>query len=153
MALDLESLEERILWEMPEGYVQSMLNCTADGEYICVGIFEDLSKRFRVDYLHGYIGFRETYEAHPHSMIVRIHTSDDSTETIWEENNWIGHVNTSPTQANLLTFCHEDPWELVDNRIWGMDINTGKVWKIRPCTGNETVGHEYWYLDGIHIGS
>jgi oligogalacturonide lyase len=63
------------------------------------------------------------------------------------------HVNTSPTQPNLLTFCHEGPWHLVDHRIWGLDTATGKAWKIRPrMVEQERVGHEYWYMDGIHVG-
>ncbi|MBD3240762.1 MAG: hypothetical protein GF331_09275 [Chitinivibrionales bacterium] len=72
--------------------------------------------------------------------------------TVWEEDYWIGHVNTSPTQPDLLTFCHEGPWHVVDNRIWGMRISEGKPWRIRPRTGDESVGHEYWYADGIHLG-
>jgi oligogalacturonide lyase len=71
---------------------------------------------------------------------------------VWEEKTWIGHVNTSPTQAHLLTFCHEGPWEMVDNRIWGMDLGSGDVWKIRPRQDEEIVGHEYWHADGERIG-
>ena len=73
-------------------------------------------------------------------------------QVVFEENYWIGHVNTSPTQPDILTFCHEGPWSEVDNRIWGLDASTGKVWKIRPSAKGEVVGHEYWFGDGIHIG-
>ncbi|MEZ4637917.1 MAG: oligogalacturonate lyase family protein [Caldilineaceae bacterium] len=73
--------------------------------------------------------------------------------TAWEENAWIGHVNTSPTIPNLLTFCHEGPWHEVDNRIWGLNIDSGDTWQIRPRTHpGEKVGHEYWYADGEHLG-
>ena len=152
VALDLNSLESRILWEMPEGFVRSMLNCTADGRHLCAGIFEDLSKRFRIDYNRGYVGFRETWEAHPLSRIVCVATDGGGAETVWEEKTWIGHVNTSPTQPHLITFCHEGPWDKVDNRIWGLDVGTGKAWMIRPREGKEAVGHEYWHADGVHIG-
>ncbi|HEU5091008.1 MAG TPA: oligogalacturonate lyase family protein, partial [Roseiflexaceae bacterium] len=43
-------------------------------------------------------------------------------------------------------------WQLVDNRIWGLDMNTGKNWKIRPSSDGERVGHEYWMADGETIG-
>jgi oligogalacturonide lyase len=33
-----------------------------------------------------------------------------------------------------------------------MDTVSGKVWKIRPTSAGEIVGHEYWFKDGIHIG-
>jgi oligogalacturonide lyase len=62
-------------------------------------------------------------------------------------------VNTSPKHPHLLTFCHEGPWNLVDNRIWGLNLETSDVWKIRPCeTEGEAVGHEYWHADGELIG-
>jgi len=152
VALDLASLDLRTLWETPEGFRRSMLNCTADGRSLCAGIFEDLSGRFRIDYGRGYIGFRETWEARPLSRIVCIATDGSGAEAVWEERYWIGHVNTSPTQSNLLTFCHEGPWDKVDNRIWGLDLSTGKAWRIRPREGQEAVGHEYWLDDGVTVG-
>ena len=151
VALDLESLELRTLWKMPEGFRRSMMNCTADGRYVCAGNFEDLSGRFRIDYLRGYIGFRETWEANPLSRVVRVATEGSGGEVVWEERSWIGHVNTSPTRANLLTFCHEGPWDKVDNRIWGLDHTTGEAWPIRPREGDEAVGHEYWLADGEFV--
>jgi len=151
VALELESLEIRPLWEMPEGFCRSMLNCTADGRFVCAGMFEDLSERFRIDYGRGYIGFPETWAANPLSRIVRGATDGSGGEVVWEGRSWIGHVNTSPTQPHLLTFCHEGPWDKVDNRIWGLDLNTGKAWMIRPREGKEAVGHEYWLADGITV--
>lgn len=71
---------------------------------------------------------------------------------MFEEQYWIGHVNTSPTKPDILTFCHEGPWDCVDNRIWGLDSSSGKVWKIRAPEENETVGHEYWHADGERVG-
>jgi oligogalacturonide lyase len=153
MAIDLQHNEMRRLWTVPQGFMNNIMNISADGEYVCTVIFEDLSDRMRIDYLHGYVGFRETWAANPLSQIVRIATDGGGAEVIWEENSWIGHVNTSPTQPHLLTFCHEGPWHEVDNRIWGLDMNTGEAWQIRPRTHpGERVGHEYWYADGIHLG-
>ena len=113
---------------------------------------EDYSDRFEVDLLHGYVGFSEYWEALPLSQIIRIAVDGGKADILWEENYWIGHVNTSPTQQNLLTFCHEGPWDRVDNRIWMLDMNTAKAWPVRPREKNEVAGHEYWYADGIHIG-
>jgi oligogalacturonide lyase len=151
LAIDLASLETRTLWSVPDGFRPSMLNCTADGRFVCAAVFEDLSARFRIDYGRGYIGFPETWEAHPLSRVVRVGTDGSGGETVWEEQSWIGHVNTSPTQPNLLTFCHEGPWNKVDNRIWGLDLDTCEPWKIRPREGDESIGHEYWLADGVHV--
>jgi oligogalacturonide lyase len=81
-----------------------------------------------------------------------VEVDSGAAQVVFEEDYWIGHVNTSPTQPDILTFCHEGPWDQVDNRIWGLNAGTGTVWKIRPTAEGEVVGHEYWFADGIHIG-
>jgi oligogalacturonide lyase len=105
-----------------------------------------------VDLLHGYVGFEEYWAARPLSRIVCVDTEDGTAETVFEEYCWVGHANTSPTLPNLLTFCHEGPWHKVDNRIWGLDLDDGRAWKIRPGQEGEAVGHEYWLADGVRIG-
>ena len=152
IALDLETLETRQLYRAPDGFTTTMTNATADGCYVMTALYEDLSSRFRVNLEHGYVGFREIWEAHPLSQILRVNVESGEAQVMWEERSWIGHINTSPTQPHLMTFCHEGPWHLVDNRIWGLDLNTGQAWKIRPTGPGEEVGHEYWFKDGIHIG-
>lgn len=153
VALDLTSLESHVIYRMEEGWDVSMINCSADGAFVYASISEDLSDRIRVDYLRGYVGFAETWEAKPLSRIIRAATDGSGGEVMYEEKYWIGHVNTSPTKPNILTFCHEGPWHRVDNRIWGFDTETGKAWKIRePKAEGENVGHEYWFADGERIG-
>ena len=152
MAIDLTTHEIRILFEMEPGWLVSMTNCSADGRYVYFGIWEDLSDTISTDLMRGYVGFAETWAAKPLSRIVRVATDGSQSDVVFEERYWIGHVNTSPTQANLLTFCHEGPWHKVDARIWGLDADTGRVWKIRPPAEGEVVGHEYWYRDGLRIG-
>ncbi|HOF60743.1 MAG TPA: oligogalacturonate lyase family protein [Candidatus Latescibacteria bacterium] len=152
VALDLITGAQRTIWSLAAGFVPSQINCTADGARVVLGIHEDLSARLRVDYLRGYVGFRETWAAKPLSRIIAIATDDSRSDTVWEERYWIGHTNASPTQSNLITFCHEGPWELVDCRIWGLDLEAGRVWKIRARrVEGEAVGHEHWLADGVHV--
>jgi oligogalacturonide lyase len=129
-----------------------MTNVTADGRYVCSVLFEDLSEEFEVDLLRGYVGFQEYWAAKPLSRVIRVDIESGKSETVFEERYWIGHVNTSPKLPHILTFCHEGPWHQVDNRIWGLDIETGEAWKIRPTVEGERVGHEYWFADGERIG-
>ncbi|MBI1280644.1 MAG: oligogalacturonide lyase [Anaerolineaceae bacterium] len=152
VALDLKTLQTRKLYRVPDGYAVNMTNVTADGQYVCTGIYEDLSMRFAVDLLHGYVGFEAYWEAKPHSQIIRINTDDGSAEVVFEEDYWIGHVNTSPKHPHIITYCHEGPWHKVDHRIWGLDMNDGRNWKIRPTEAGDQAGHEYWLADGEHIG-
>ncbi len=152
IALDLTCRSERTLYEVPPGMHAGQLNCTADGAFVCTALTEDLSGKIVMDLLHGYVGFPEYWAAHPHSQIVRIATDGSGSEVVWEEDSWIGHVNTSPTQAHLLSFCHEGPWDKVDQRIWGLDLQSGEVWKIRSTRPGDKLGHEYWLADGESLG-
>ncbi len=150
--LDLATLKTRRLMAHPRGYTGNLADFTADGKYVVTGFSQDLSDRFQVDLLNGYIGFNEIHAARPHSTIWRIPLAGGAPEMVYEENYWLGHFNASPKLPNIMTFCHEGPWHKVDNRIWGLDIGTGRTWKIRPTVPGEAVGHEYWMTDGEHIG-
>jgi oligogalacturonide lyase len=153
IALDLSTLVQRVLYRMPDRYDVSMIGCSADGRHVYCSISEDMSHKFRVDLLRRYVGFREMWAAMPHSQIVQVPVDGGGHRILWEENYWLGHVNTSPRHPHLLTFCHEGPWAEVDHRIWGLNVDTGEVWRIRHRTeAGEIVGHEYWHADGETIG-
>jgi len=130
----------------------AILSCSADGKYICFAGSAADANAPREKQPAVRLGFQKRWESMPRSRIMRVPVDGGEGEVLFEENYWIGHVNTSPTQSHLLTFCHEGPWDKVDNRIWGLDMNTGKVWKIRPTAEGEMVGHEYWFGDGVRIG-
>ena len=34
----------------------------------------------------------------------------------------------------LMTYCHEGPWDLVENRIWGLDLSTGETCQARQIS-------------------
>lgn len=152
LALDLRTQSLKSIYALDPHFRPTNTSVSSDGKVVCVGAHEDLSAKFKVNLLYGYVGFREYFDAHPVSRVIEIATDGSASHVLWEENNWIGHVNTSPTQPNLLTFCHEGPWNRVDNRIWGLDRSTRDGWKIRPTEPGEYVGHEYWLADGVHIG-
>lgn len=151
-ALDLATLEQRPLYTRPVGTMGGSSNATADGKTICVGHYKDLSDRLMIDLGHGYVGFREIWEAHPPSTIYKIPVDGGEPQVVYQEDYWLGHFNCSSKHPNIMTFCHEGPWTLVENRIWGLDLDTGKAWQIRPNAPGEAIGHEYWMPDGEHIG-
>lgn len=151
-ALDLHTFNQRILAESPEGFRAGNTDVSADGKFVCTVFGEDLTARIGTDLLRGYVGFRETWQAHPLCRIVEVPVSGGAPRTVHEEKSWVGHINMSPTQPHLLTFCHEGPWHEVDNRIHGLDRLTGRAWQIRPGSPGERVGHEYWMEDGLTVG-
>lgn len=152
VALDLNSLKEKTIYECPQGFQIGNLSCAADGS-VMTCLQEDLSHRLDLDLGNGYVGHRELMEAAPVSRIIRVQSDGGKAETVFEDRCFITHINASPVEPWLLTFCHEGPWQLVDHRIWGLDLRTGDTWKIRErLEPREKVGHEFFYPDGVTIG-
>ena len=152
-SLNLDTLEKRKLYEAPEGFNQSMGLVGADGRYVYGTLGEDLSNRIYANLSASYVGMRDIFYAKPASRILQLDVETGKVETLWQEKCWIGHVNPSPAQPELLTFCHEGPWQLVDHRIWCMDVRECKPWKLREReVEGEKIGHEYWHQDGLHVG-
>ena len=153
VAIDLRSGQQRPLLDCPDGWDASGTNCTADGRFVCAVLRQQVDVG-PVDLGAGYIGFREIFAAHPLCRVIAVplEAASHDPETLHEERAWIGHVNTSPQRADVLTFCHEGPWHLVEQRMWVLDRSSGRVWKLRPQQPGEAVGHEYWMTDGVTIG-
>ena len=152
-AINLSTLDTRPLYIVPPGFNFGGARPTGDGKYVVAGLSEDLSASVKSNLAAGYIGFKEIFTAKPDCRIVRIDLANNKAEEVWQEKSWVGHINPSLTKGNLLSFCHEGPWDLVDHRIWVLDLDTGKAVKFRERREeNEMVGHEYWFADGEHVG-
>ncbi len=152
-ALDVETLEEEVVYRAPKGMAPGgRSNPTADGTYLCARIMEEPPEE-KAAISFSYSRFREFFHAKPFTQIIRVEVATGDVEVIHEDRCYIGHVNTSPTLPDILTFCHEGPWDLVDQRIWGLDIQTGKAWRIRSQEDDDvSIGHEYWFADGETMG-
>lgn len=152
-ALNLLTLEARFLYQAPQGFNLYGGLIDADGIYVYGSLKEDLSQRIYSNLSAGYVGMRDIFYANPDCRIVQVNTLTGTSQEIWQENKWIGHINPSPTQGHLLSFCHEGPWQLVDHRIWILNLKTGQPYQLRPREiAEEKIGHEYWFKNGTQIG-
>ncbi len=62
--------------------------------------------------------------------------------------DWLNHLQFSPTDPNLLMFCHEGPWHKVD-RIWTIRTDGSDLKLIHQRTMvMEIAGHEFFSGDG-----
>ena len=65
--------------------------------------------------------------------------------------DWINHLLFSPTDPQLLMYCHEGMWQKVD-RIWLIHTDgTGNMLVHKRTMYMEIAGHEFWGLDGKTI--
>lgn len=151
-ALDLRTCAQRPLYRVAEGFHAGNISCTADGNMVCMAEQEDLADRIRMDVGHGYVGFAEYSAARPLCRILAVPVDGGDARTVYEEKFWLGHVNTSPSLPDALTFCHEGPWENIDQRMWVLSISFGRAKPLRKQAPGETIGHEYWFADGQRVG-
>jgi oligogalacturonide lyase len=71
--------------------------------------------------------------------------------TIHRSTDWLNHVQFSPTDPQLLMFCHEGPWHGLD-RIWSMRIGDENPQLVHRRTMNmEIAGHEFFDNSGERI--
>jgi len=69
-------------------------------------------------------------------------------KTFHHSTDWLNHVQFSPTDPNLIMFCHEGPWHKVD-RIWTVRTDGTGLRKIHTRTMEmEIAGHEFFSADG-----
>ncbi len=72
-------------------------------------------------------------------------------DIIHSDTAWLNHVQFSPSDPNILMFCHEGPWHKLD-RIWLIDIREKKpVLMHRRTVEMEIAGHEFFSRDGKTI--
>lgn len=142
-ALNIDTLEVSEIVRKPDGYEEygfGVDDVLADDEHLLVSVSE------RTDG-EGLEGIRAT---HPHCAIFIARIDGGDPELVHEEEHWISHVNASPTRSELFTYCHEGPWDNVDNRIHLVNTETDENYQLRA--GDDAVGHEYWLVDGETIG-
>jgi len=64
---------------------------------------------------------------------------------------WLNHLQFSPTDPNLLLYCHEGTWHEVD-RIWTIRTDGSEQRLMHQRTMDmEIAGHEFWSHDGREI--
>ena len=151
--LDVDTCEERAVYQAPPDKVLGIHGITsADGRYVCNMMRDNIDPTEpALEYPYSY--FPSLYPGKPLTQVIRVEVATGNMEVIHEDRRFMTHVNLSPTNPDILTFCHEGPWDQVEQRIWGLNIQSGEVWKIRPQDDGEfAIGHEYWFADGEHIG-
>jgi oligogalacturonide lyase len=72
-------------------------------------------------------------------------------QTVGYQYGWLNHMQFSPTDPNLMLFCHEGTWHEVD-RIWTIRTDGSELTLRHKRTMDmEIEGHEFWSYDGRTI--
>ncbi len=89
--------------------------------------------------------------AGPPRVLFTINTKTGELKDLFSEHEWINHLQFSPTDPNLIMFCHEGTWHEVD-RVWTIHTDGSGLTKLHTRTMNmEIAGHEFFSSDGAMI--
>ena len=93
----------------------------------------------------------ERLAAHLPMAMFTLNVNTGEVKVIHRATDWLNRLLFSPTDPNLLMFCHEGPWHRVD-RIWTIRTDGSKLTKVHTRTmAMEIFGHEFWGADGKTI--
>lgn len=134
-----------LLYHAEAGIVLGAPFISPDKRYVGILRNEDVSVLIGANYS----GFKETMFATKKAWVTLIDLQTGRATDVYEDTHWLGHFQFAPDDSTVAMFCHEGPWNLVQQRIWILDTVQRTV---RPCfrqTEDDCVGHEFWTRDGL----
>ena len=153
LSCNLHNYQEKVLYSFPDSFqVSASLGINTEGSMLAMAITKKVN--VVVSKIKHFDNAGEKYLLHPESRIIVIATDGSMSKTVRIENNWLSHVTFNPIESNILLYCQEGPWQMVEQRMWICNINDTSVHY--PVRKEEVpaikIGHEYWFPDGKHVG-
>jgi oligogalacturonide lyase len=149
--IDPATREEHLIGKLPPNHNLATVNC--DETMLCGA----------VTYLDGRggaatqpvraapgqrINLGARWSQHLPMALLTMNALTGELKTFNPSNDWDNHFLCSPTDPNVLMYCHEGPWQNND-RIWTINLNGSNLKKVHARTMiNEIWGHEFWSADG-----
>lgn len=154
-ATNIHDLKTRKVADMPEGIVAAgSLTVNADETVaVCPGLLETAeSATEKLDHPPNQGGaMGDIFSRHETNLLLATDIATGNVREIHRINTWLGHAQFSPTDPQVLMYCHEGPWDKVD-RIWMLRLDDPKPEKMLVRTEDgEIAGHEFWASDGKAI--
>lgn len=150
-AVELDTLQDRHVLELPAGRRPSILHADAAGDTLVFAtwdeaLFQAYEQRATPD---------EPFAEADHlqattSTIMRLDTRTGQAESVLRrEALWINHVLVHPTRPHQILFCHEFTRE--PDRMWLLDTASGACAPVPGQAPDEWYEHEFWSADGTRI--
>jgi len=152
-AADLDTHDSRSIAPLPERLRGRNVAVNAD-ETLLVGLAVDSGaaaepRRLPANDRSGRLAQR--WAAGVPMVIYTIQVASGETNIIHHSNEWLNHLQCSPTDPNQILFCHEGPWHYVD-RVWVIRTDGSDLRLVHPRTMDmEIAGHEFFGADGKTI--
>ncbi|GHT70356.1 oligogalacturonate lyase [Spirochaetia bacterium] len=143
--LDIPSLEERVIYESSPDFRLTSVSLNKSGTRIGIARNEDI----KVIRGANYTGFTEAMYAVKRSIITVTGIDGSNPYDAFTDTHLMGHFQFAPDDDTIGTFCHEGPWNLVQQRIWIIDFMSRTVLPCMRQEADDSIGHEFWTRDGL----
>jgi oligogalacturonide lyase len=150
-ATRLDDGRTRLVYAFPEDLQAGITTLNAD-ETLLAGAISSPEEReiFRQFPAKGDF-FNRVYQAKLPRTLFTLDVADGTLTRVYTERAWLNHIQFSPTDPDLLMFCHEGPWHKVD-RIWTLRLGHDAPRLMHKRTMEmEIAGHEFFGRDGRTI--
>ena len=147
-ALDFTTKKSKLVFVFPADFRSSISTVNADGSLLAGARATDAEKEILKNNPNKSSYFNLIYEAHLPKTLFTINVKTGELTKIFADSAWLNHLQFSPTDPTLLSFCHEGPWHKV-NRVWHINVNTRKIVQVHHRTMDmEIWGHEWFGKTG-----
>ncbi|WP_186445864.1 oligogalacturonate lyase family protein [Paenibacillus cremeus] len=144
--LDVDTLEERTIYVLPEHVMTGFTHLSGDGRYACIPYID--APAFEVGEGNPFGLIRDKVKKEQMlSYIIVIDTTNGETLYSFSHQGWVTHVQFHPNDPHIVLFNHEGG--MVQQRIWMYDHGT--ISKVRDQSDGGAslwICHEMWTSDG-----
>lgn len=137
--------ESRLLYREP-GMKMSNLSFSCDKKRLGFIRCEDVEAL--PDGGPNYAGFMEKMFAIKDGRVSVINLDGTGFCDVFRDTHWLSNLQFSPKDPDIAMFCHEGPWNYVQQRIWLINVRSGEVWPCCRQAKEDCVGHEFWRAGG-----
>jgi len=150
-ATGIENHKTRLIYVFPETARGHITTLNANETLLGGALNSPEEEAILKKYPEKHDFFTRIYDAKLRRTLFTIPAKGGDLKLVYSENAWLNHIQFSPTEPDLMMFCHEGPWHKVD-RIWTVNVNGGapKLMHKRTMEG-EIAGHEFFSPDGKRI--
>ena len=97
----------------------------------------------------NYAGFKDRFCRVKDGRITLAYLDGSGWFDVIKDTHQVGHFQFCPDDSTIGTYCHEGPWNLVNQRIWLLDFVSRQAWPCFRQDEQDSVGHEFWTQDGF----
>jgi oligogalacturonide lyase len=140
-AANLDTHQQRQIAKLPEAFGGGNVAVNAD-ETMLVGIGRDPDGKPEPRALPNGTGegrLTPGWSSGEPRLIYTIDIASGDVNVIHRENEWLNHLQCSPTDPGQILFCHEGPWHFVD-RTWLIRTDGSGLTQVHPRTMDMEIG-------------